>query len=55
MEACILQEVVSAQNGGAMIGASKVGHIAHLAGAMVGVVLILVLTRIPEPKGKQLP
>lgn len=51
----VLQEVVSAQNGGAMIGASKVGHIAHLAGAMVGVVLILVLTRIPEPKGKQLP
>lgn len=51
----LVQEVVSAQNGGAMIGASKVGHIAHLAGAMVGVVLILVLTRIPEPNGKQLP
>ncbi len=50
-----MQEVVSAQNGGAMIGASKVGHITHLTGAMVGVVLILVLTRIPEPEGKQLP
>jgi membrane associated rhomboid family serine protease len=49
------QEVVSAKNGGAMIGASKVGHIAHLAGAVMGVALILLLQKLPEPKGKQLP
>ena len=38
-----------------MMGASKVGHIAHLAGAVMGVALILLLQKLPEPKGKQLP
>jgi membrane associated rhomboid family serine protease len=32
---------------GAMIGASGVSHVAHLAGAAVGVLLIVLLSRIP--------
>lgn len=32
---------------GAMIGASGVSHIAHLAGAAVGVLLIVLLSRLP--------
>ena len=47
-----LQEVVSAQSGGTMIGATKVGHIAHLGGALVGVLLILLLSRLPDPDAK---
>ncbi|KAK9917936.1 hypothetical protein WJX75_009853 [Coccomyxa subellipsoidea] len=46
----VLQEVVSAQNGGAMMGASKVGHIAHLAGAVMGVALILLVQKYQSPK-----
>lgn len=48
----MLQEVASAQGGGAMIAGTKVGHIAHLGGAMMGVLLILLLHRLPEPKAK---
>lgn len=32
---------------GSMIGASGVSHIAHLAGAAVGVLLMVVLSRLP--------
>ncbi len=48
----LMQEVVSARSGGAMIGASKVGHVAHLGGALVGVLLILLLSRLPDPDAK---
>ena len=33
---------------GAMIGASSVSHVAHLAGAAAGVLLVFVLSRLPE-------
>ena len=33
---------------GAMIGSSSVSHVAHLAGAVAGVLLVFALTRLPE-------
>ena len=33
---------------GAMVGASSVSHVAHLAGAVAGVFLVFVLSRLPE-------
>ena len=42
------QEVQSAQAGGLSIGGAQVGHIAHLGGALMGVLLILALSRLPE-------
>ncbi|CAK0784812.1 hypothetical protein CVIRNUC_008016 [Coccomyxa viridis] len=52
----VLQEVKSAQAGGLAIAGAKVGHVAHLGGALMGVLLILALSRLPEvsPK-KKLP
>ena len=51
-----LQEVKSAQAGGLAIAGAKVGHVAHLGGALMGVLLILALSRLPEVKSsKQLP
>ncbi len=32
---------------GAMIGAGGVSHVAHLAGAAVGVLLVVLLSRLP--------
>ena len=32
----------------AMVGGMAVGHIAHLAGAAVGVLLVLLLARLPD-------
>lgn len=47
-----LSQEVSAQatvmGAGAMIGASSVSHVAHLAGAAAGVLLVFALTRLPE-------
>ena len=34
----------------ATIGGMQVGHVAHLAGAAVGVLLVLALARLPEPQ-----
>ncbi len=31
------------------VGGMQVGHIAHLAGAAAGVLLVLLLSRLPEP------
>ena len=45
-----MQEVKSAQAGGLVIAGAQVGHVAHLGGALMGVLLILALTRIPEVK-----
>jgi membrane associated rhomboid family serine protease len=50
------QEVHSAQAGGLSIGGAQVGHVAHLGGALMGVLLILALSRLPEVKSdKSLP
>ena len=48
----LMQELVSALSGGAMLGASKVGHVAHVGVALVGVLLILLLSRLPDPDAK---
>ena len=45
-----VQEVKSAQAGGLVIAGAQVGHIAHLGGALVGVLLVLALSRIPDVK-----
>ena len=51
-----LQEVKSAQAGGLAIAGAKVGHVAHLGGALMGVLLILALSRLPEvTPSKKLP
>ena len=50
-----LQEVRSAQAGGLAIAGAKVGHVAHLGGALMGVLLILALSRLPEVSPKKNP
>lgn len=34
---------------GATLGGMQVSHVAHLAGAAVGVLLVLLISRLPEP------
>lgn len=34
--------------GGLMVGGMHVGHVAHLGGALAGVLLVWLLSRIPE-------
>ena len=41
------QETMSMKAGGAVIAGHRVGHIAHLAGAFVGVLLVWSLSRLP--------
>jgi membrane associated rhomboid family serine protease len=36
--------------GAALMGGMQVGHVAHLAGACVGVLLVLLLSRLPGEK-----
>lgn len=43
----LLQETMSMKAGGAVIAGHRVGHIAHLAGAFVGVLLVWSLSRLP--------
>lgn len=48
------QEVQAQASKGVGLGAQQiagvqVGHIAHLAGALVGVLLVVLLSRIPDP------
>ncbi len=35
--------------GGLTLGGLQVAHVAHLAGAAVGVALVLLLQRLPDP------
>ena len=47
----VLTEVQLASAGrgaAATLGSVQVGHVAHLAGAAVGVLLVLLLARLPE-------
>ncbi|KAL4426803.1 hypothetical protein ABPG77_006589 [Micractinium sp. CCAP 211/92] len=49
----VLSEFQMATAGrGLTIGGMQVGHVAHLAGAAMGVLLVLLLSRLPEPAGK---
>ncbi|EFJ44375.1 hypothetical protein VOLCADRAFT_106417 [Volvox carteri f. nagariensis] len=45
----VLDEARHQVAGGLMMGGMAVSHAAHLAGAAVGVLLVLVLQRLPEP------
>lgn len=49
----VLSEFQMATAGrGLTMGGMQVGHVAHLAGAAMGVLLVLLLSRLPEPAGK---
>lgn len=43
----LLQETASLKGGGTVIAGHHVGHIAHLAGALAGVLLVYSLSRLP--------
>ncbi|KAL4859452.1 Rhomboid-like protein 11 [Chlorella vulgaris] len=43
----VLSEFQNATGGGVTVGGMQVGHIAHLAGAAVGVLLVVLLSRLP--------
>jgi membrane associated rhomboid family serine protease len=45
----VLGEFRMAAGGGLTVGGMQVGHVAHLAGAAVGVLLVLLVARLPEP------
>jgi membrane associated rhomboid family serine protease len=44
-----MQEAAAQVSGGMVIGGLAVGHIAHLGGALAGVLLVLALRSIPDP------
>lgn len=44
----VLGEVKQQMTGGLVIGGHQVSHLAHLAGAMAGVLLVLLLLRLPK-------
>ena len=48
----VIHEVHSHLAGGAISTAGQVSHLAHLGGAIVGVLLILLLNQLPDPEGK---
>ena len=48
-----MQEVKGAQAGGLVIAGARVGHVAHLGGALMGVLLVLALTQIPDVKAER--
>jgi membrane associated rhomboid family serine protease len=47
----VMTEVVSLGGGGATVGGMSVGHWAHLGGALGGVALVLLLSRLPKVDG----
>jgi membrane associated rhomboid family serine protease len=44
----VLDEAKHSVTGGLTVGGLPVSHIAHLAGAVVGVLLVWLLRRVPE-------
>lgn len=44
----VLEEAKSQAAGGVTIGGMSVGHIAHLGGALAGVMLVYLISKIPE-------
>eukprot|EP00210_Caulerpa_lentillifera_P008428 g8040.t1 len=50
--ATVLQEVNLQLKGGAITASGSVGHLAHLGGALVGVIFILLLKQLPDPDAK---
>lgn len=45
----VVSEAAAQASGGAVIGGLAVGHIAHLGGALAGVLLVLALKSVPDP------
>ncbi|PNH11031.1 hypothetical protein TSOC_002187, partial [Tetrabaena socialis] len=45
----VLEEAKHQFAGGLVVGGLAVSHVAHLAGAAVGVLIVLLLQRLPEP------
>lgn len=45
----VLQEAKMQAVGGIKVGGLAVGHIAHLGGALAGVLLVWLLSKIPDP------
>ena len=43
----ILQEAMSMKAGSAVVAGHRVGHVAHLGGALAGVILVYLLSRLP--------
>ena len=43
----MMQEAMSMKAGSAVIAGHRVGHIAHLGGALAGVMLVYLLSRLP--------
>ncbi|KAF6257841.1 rhomboid-like protease [Scenedesmus sp. NREL 46B-D3] len=48
----VLQEAQAQAAGGLSIGGLQVGHIAHLGGALAGVLLVWLLSKLPDPDAK---
>jgi hypothetical protein len=46
---CPVQEAKAQVAGGLTVGGLQVAHIAHLGGAFAGVLLVWLLTQIPDP------
>ncbi|KAI8469908.1 MAG: hypothetical protein J3K34DRAFT_459159 [Monoraphidium minutum] len=45
----VIQEVQAQAAGGLVVGGLQVGHLAHLGGALAGVLLVLALKAVPDP------
>jgi len=45
----VMSEMQAQVAGGTMVGGLAVGHIAHLGGALAGVLLVMALRSVPEP------
>jgi membrane associated rhomboid family serine protease len=47
----VMNEAAAQASGGLVMGGLSVSHLAHLGGALAGVVLVLALRALPEPNG----
>jgi len=47
----VMQETAALASGGTTVGGMSVGHWAHLGGAVGGVLLVLMLSRLPKEEG----
>jgi membrane associated rhomboid family serine protease len=47
----VMSETAAVLSGGTTVGGMSVGHWAHLGGAIGGVLLVLLLSRLPKGEG----
>ncbi len=45
----VMSEMQAQVAGGTMMGGLAVGHVAHLGGALAGVLLVMALKSVPDP------